>query len=35
MIELVINQNNSYNLPIGADIMISDAQITMIPAALP
>ena len=35
MIELVINQNNTYNLPIGADIIISDAQITMIPAALP
>ncbi len=35
MIELVINQSNSYNLPIGADIIISDAQITMIPAAMP
>ncbi len=35
MIELVINQNNSYNLPIGADIIISDAQITMIPSSLP
>jgi hypothetical protein len=35
MIELVINQSNSYNLPIGADIIIGDAQITMIPASLP
>ncbi|MFZ0315236.1 MAG: choice-of-anchor P family protein [Candidatus Korobacteraceae bacterium] len=35
MIELVINQTNSYNLPIGADIVIGDSQITMIPAALP
>ncbi|MGD0930606.1 MAG: choice-of-anchor P family protein [Candidatus Korobacteraceae bacterium] len=35
MIELVINQNNSYNLPIGADIVIGDAQITMIPSSLP
>jgi len=35
MLELVINQSNSYNLPIGADIIIGDAQITMIPASLP
>jgi hypothetical protein len=35
MIELVINQTNTYNLPIGADIIISDAQITIIPAAEP
>lgn len=35
MIELVINQTNSYNLPIGADIIISDAQITIVPSALP
>jgi hypothetical protein len=35
MIELVINQTNSYNLPIGADIIISDAQITIVPDAMP
>lgn len=35
MIELVINQTNSYNLPIGADIIICDAQITIVPSALP
>lgn len=35
MIELVVNQDNSYNLPIGADIIISDAQITMIPNSMP
>jgi len=35
MIELVINQTNSYNLPIGADIIISDTQITIVPDAMP
>jgi hypothetical protein len=35
MVELVINQTNTYNLPIGADIIIGDAQITIIPASEP
>lgn len=35
MLELVVNQSNSYGLPIGADILIGDAQITMVPAAEP
>lgn len=35
MLELVVNQNNSYGLPIGADILIGDAQITMVPGSEP
>jgi hypothetical protein len=35
MIELVVNQDNTYGLPIGADIVIGDAQITLIPSAGP
>jgi len=35
MIELAVTSANSYNLPIGADIVIGDAQITIIPAAEP
>jgi hypothetical protein len=35
MIELVVNQDNTYGLPIGADIIIDDAQITLIPSAGP
>lgn len=30
MIELVINQNNSYGLPIGADIIVADPQIAIV-----
>jgi hypothetical protein len=33
MIELVIAESNSYNLPVGADIVIGDAQIAIIPAS--
>jgi len=35
MLELVVNQNNTYGLPIGADVVIGDAQITIVPAAEP
>ena len=30
MIELVVNQNNSYGLPIGADIIVGDAEIGIV-----
>jgi len=30
MIELVVNQNNSYGLPIGADVIVGDAQIGIV-----
>lgn len=35
MLELAVTAANSYNLPIGADIVIGDAQITIIPASEP
>jgi len=35
MVELVVNQNNTYGLPIGADVVVGDAQITIVPAAEP
>jgi hypothetical protein len=30
-LELVVNQNNSYNLPIGLDVIVGDTQIQIIP----
>lgn len=35
LIELVVDQDNAYGLPIGADVLIGDAQLTMIPNAAP
>lgn len=35
MIELVVNQNNSYGLPIGADVIVGDAQLGIVPASEP
>ena len=35
MVELVVNQNNSYGLPIGADVLIGDAEINIVPASEP
>lgn len=35
LIELVVDENNVYGLPIGADVLIGDAQLTMIPNAAP
>ncbi len=35
MIELVVGEDNVYGLPIGADVIINDSQITMVPAANP
>ena len=35
MVELVVNQDNSYGLPIGADIVIGDAQLGIVPASEP
>ena len=34
-LELVVNQNNSYGLPIGLDVIVGDAQIEIIPASEP
>jgi len=34
-LELVVNQNNSYGLPIGLDVIVGDAQIQIIPASEP
>lgn len=34
-LELVVNQNNSYNLPIGLDVIVGDTQIQIIPASNP
>jgi hypothetical protein len=35
MVELVVTQTNVYGLPIGADVLIGDAQITLVPASNP
>ncbi len=35
MLELVVNQTNVFGLPIGADVIIGDAQITIVPASQP
>jgi len=34
-LELVVNQNNTYGLPIGLDVIVGDAQIQIIPASEP
>ena len=34
-LELVVNQSNSYNLPIGLDVIVGDTQIQIIPASNP
>ena len=34
-LELVVTQNNSYNLPIGLDVIVGDTQIQIIPASNP
>ncbi len=34
-LELAVNQNNSYGLPIGLDVIVGDAQIQIIPASEP
>jgi hypothetical protein len=35
MIELVVNQTNVFNLPIGADVIVGDAQLGIVPASEP
>lgn len=35
MLELVVNQTNSYGLPIGADVIVGDAQLGIVPASEP
>ena len=35
MVELVVNQINVFGLPIGADVVITDPQITIVPASEP
>jgi hypothetical protein len=35
MVELVVNQDNSYGLPIGADVIVGDAQLGIVPASEP
>lgn len=34
-LELVVNQNNTYGLPIGLDVIVGDTQIEIIPASEP
>ncbi len=35
MVEVVVNQINIFNLPIGADVIIADPEITIVPASEP
>jgi hypothetical protein len=35
MVELVVNQTNVFGLPIDADIIVTDPQITIVPASEP
>ena len=35
MVELVVNQTNVFGLPVGADIIVTDPQITIVPASEP